>query len=238
MRTILIGLLLAFNLYANVEVSQNMRALYKGVELTEVQEDYIFDNQDDNIEQLENILKRELKTVKSKYINEKNVISFVLTPAGKIINIKFLKKSDNRKINKITKKAITKTAKTFKRPKEDTVMRYIISFRKGKVTQIGSSSPSSSSRKPYYQIISQGTTRFEHTSKEYVRTFETSEDGFINLSINPFPCMQRVTLLTYNNQQVEIMATYISRMNKEIPKGKYKLLLKTKKMCNVNLEYQ
>ena len=27
-------------------------------------------------------------------------------------------------------------------------------------------------------------------------------------------------------------------MNEEIPKGKYKILFKTKKTCNVNLEYQ
>lgn len=235
---ILLGLLIAFNLYANIEVSQNMRALYKGVELTDVQEDYILDNQDYNIDQLERVLKKELRTVKFKYVNEKNVISFVLTPAGKITNIKFLKKSDNRKINKITKKAINKTAKTFTRPEEDIIMRYIISFKKGKVNRISYGSENSSSRKPFYQNISQGTTRFQHSSKEYVRVFETSEDGFLNLSINPFPCMQRVTLLTSNNQQVGVMATYSDRMNKEIPKGKYKLLFKTKTLCNVNLEYQ
>lgn len=238
MKIILLGLLLAFNLYANIEVSQNIRALYKGVKLTEIQENYILDNQDFNIDQLEKTLKRDLKAIRSKYINEKNVISFILTPTGKITNIKFLRKSDSRKIDNITKKAINKNAKRFKKPKEDTIMRFIISFKKGKINRINSGTNSSSNIQQFYQNISQGTTRFQHQSKEYVRTFETHEDGFINLSINPFPCMQRITLLTSNNQLINVMGVYSSRMNKEIPKGKYKLLLKTKRTCNVNLEYQ
>lgn len=238
MKIILSGLFLAFNLYANIEVSQNIRALYKGVKLTEIQENYILDNQDFNIDQLEKTLKRDLKAIRSKYINEKNVISFILTPTGEITNIKFLRKSDSRKIDNITKKAINKNAKRFKKPKEDTIMRFIISFKKGKINRISSGTNSSSNIQQFYQNISQGTTRFQHQSKEYVRTFETHEDGFINLSINPFPCMQRITLLTSNNQLINVMGVYSSRMNKEIPKGKYKLLLKTKRTCNVNLEYQ
>ncbi len=238
MKKILLGLLLAFNLCANVEVSQNMRALYKGIKLTELQEDYILDNQDYNIDQIEKALKKELKTIKSKYIDEKNVISFKLTQDGEIKHIKFLKKSDNRKINKITKQTINKTAKRFKRPKEDTIMRYIISFQKGRVTHVSSNSTTASNKKPYYQNISRGTTRFEHTSKEYVREFETSEDGFVNLSVSPQFCLDRVTLLTGKGQRIKMSGRYAMSINEEVPKGKYKILFKTHLTCNVNLEYQ
>ena len=43
-------------------------------------------------------------------------------------------------------------------------------------------------------------------------------------------------LLTINNQQVNtgVAPWYF---NVEIPKGKYKLLIKTKKVCDVNIQY-
>ena len=118
------------------------------------------------------------------------------------------------------------------------IIRFIIHFKKGKINKTNTEYNTLSNTKPYYKNISQGTTRFEHQSEEYVRTFETSKDGFMNLSINPFPCMQRITLLTSNNQEIKVIGFYRSRMNQEIPKGKYKLLFKTKKTCNVNLEYE
>jgi len=238
MKTILLGLLLTFNVYANVYVSQNIRALYRNVQLTEIQKNYILENQDYNINELEKKLKIDIKTLRKKYIDDKNVISFLLTKEGEIRNIKFLVKSDNYKINKITTKAVNESANKLKKPQEDTIIRYIIHFNRGKIEKSNAQYNSTSNQKPFYQNINRGTTRFQHQSEEYVRTFETSKDGFINLSVNPFPCVQRITLLTSNNQKIITVGTYNSNINKEIPKGKYNLLLKTKKLCNVNLEYQ
>lgn len=78
---------------------------------------------------------------------------------------------------------------------------------------------------------------FQHSSEEYVRVFDTSRDGFINLSVNPHYCMQRATLLTNMGQKIEMKGLYNMTINTEIAKGKYKILLKTKKTYDVNLQY-
>lgn len=233
-KTILLGILLTFNLYANIEVSQNIRALYRGVDLTETQEDYILDNQDKNIELIKNQLQRSTKHI--KYTKEKNVVSFVITSNGNLKNIKFLEKSDERKIDRATTKAIKKIYKYFKRPKEDTEIRFIISFYQKNIYRSSNKKyKNKEANEEYFIPIGTGTTRFEYSSKEYIRVFSTTKDGFINLSVRPGLCAG-VTLLTSKNQKVNTgAATWY--FNTSIPKGNYKLLIRTNKTCDINLNY-
>jgi hypothetical protein len=85
--------------------------------------------------------------------------------------------------------------------------------------------------------ISKGTTRFQHDSKEYIRTFNTRRDGYVNLSVNSL-CLRRATLLTERGRKIKEVGKYNMRINEEVPKGKYKILIKTNKICDVNLDYQ
>ncbi|MBL4730342.1 MAG: energy transducer TonB [Sulfurimonas sp.] len=233
---ILLGLISLLN--ASIEITQNMKALYKNVELSEVQKDYILDNEDKNINIFKIILKKEVR--KFKNLSEKNIVSFMLTPPlGKVTHIKLLKTSGNKKLDKATKRAIEKVAKKLVTPQEIIEIRYIISYRIGKKpSYFNHSDIQEASKEPYYQTISRGTTRFQYQSKEYTRIFKTSKDGFVNLSVSPQLCLERATLLTYKGQRISIKGMYAMSMNEEIPKGKYKILFKTKKTCNVNLEYQ
>lgn len=240
-KIILIVLLMSSILNANIEITQNIKALYKGVKLTKVQEEYIIENQDKNIDVLKKYIKKEVEDLNTKYLDEKNIISFIFEPSGEINKIKFLKKSDNRKLDKATKNAIINGSKEFVKPSEKTEMRFILSYNIGQAQNSIKNSKekyeTTRAREPYYIPISNGTTRFEHSSTEYVRVFETSKDGFVNLSVNPSYCMERATLLTNIGQRIEIKGLYNMMINTEIAQGKYKILLKTKKTCNVNLEY-
>ena len=173
MKTILLLILISI-LNADIDITQNMKALYKNVKLTEIQKDYILDNQDTNIDIVQKALKKEIKQFKN--LNEKNIISFILTPAGEVTKIKFLKTSNNRKLDRKTKKAITKASKVLVKPKEATEIRYIISYRVGqKPTYTNNSNETTTNNEEiYYPTISRGTTKFKHSSKEYVRIFKTS----------------------------------------------------------------
>jgi len=234
---ILIILFLISNIYANVDIQQNLRALYKGVELSEMQEDYILDYQDDNIEKLQKSLKKEIRSLKSKYLNEKNIVTFELSPNGVVSKIKFLKFSNNRKLDRTAKKAIQKTK--FVKPNETTTMRFIISYNIGRSKRYSNyEMANQSTNSNHYQNIQRGTTNFNYQSAEYVRVFETSRDGFINMTQNPRSCAKRVTILTENGQRVtEASGNLFSEINKEAKKGKYKILVQTKKDCGINLDY-
>ena len=194
-------------------------------------------NKDVNIEIINKILKIETKKLKTKdFIHEKNVIEFVLNSDGTISKLEFLKKSNDRKIDKITKEIIKQASSKFNKPIEPTLMRFIFVYEIGKATYYDNGSNNkTSNRETSYQEIQRGTTRFEHDSKEYVRTLETSKDGFINLNEQPWACAS-VRLLTNKNQYIRTGITD-NEFNAEIPKGKYKLLIKTKKTCDINLQY-
>lgn len=225
-------------LYAsNIEVKQNIKALYKDVKLSEVQKDYILDNQEDNIDVINNISKKELIKFKKKtYIHEKNIIEFTLNPDNSIGKIKFLKHSNNRKIDKLTKSIIKSSRKKFIKPNGPVLIRYIFVYEIGETsnTDDNNNKPSKSSK--YYQNISQGTTRFEYSSKEYVRIFKTSEDGFVNFSATPQLCATASLLSSSGRKIYTGITSWL--FNTEIPKGKYKLLIKVRKTCDVHLQYQ
>ncbi|WP_321777805.1 TonB family protein [Sulfurimonas sp.] len=240
----IIFLLLTSILNASVIATQNMKALYKDVELTEVQEDYILDNQDNNIDIIQKILMIEIRKKNIKYLNEKNVVSFTLTPAGEITKIKFLKTSNDRKLDSITKKAIKKASKVFVKPKEPTQIRFIISYRVGESKRNNYNNQSrqdvsTNIKKPYYMTIERGTTKFNYQSEEYTRVFETTKDGFINMTQEPHGCIKRVTILKDNGEKIaEATGGIFNSINKEAEKGKYKILIQTKKDCKINLDYQ
>ncbi len=235
MKLFIILLILKSILFASIEITQNMKALYKGIELTEVQEDYILDNLDTNIYIFKKILTKEVKQFKN--IKEKNIVRFVLTPIGEINNIEFLKTSSNRKLDKATKQAIRKVAKKLIRPNEEVEIRYIIRYNAQKRNYNNySRSQTSKKNDTYFQAISNGTTRFQHNSKEYVRVFETRKDGFINATCTPYSCAS-LKLLTIDNQKIHTGMSSL-QFNEEVPKGKYKLLVKTRKVCDVHLLYK
>jgi len=230
---IIMTILIAISLYANIEVTQNIKALYRGVNLLKNQKNYIEENIDYNTNQLKKTLEKEIKQQNIKYLKDKNVISFILTPDNTVKKIKLLKKGDNHITDKITKKAILDISNKFIKPKQKIEIRFIVHFNIG-AKQI-SYKNTKQDNKPYYKNISRGTTRFEYSSKEYVRAFETREDGFINLTIKPYACAE-VRLLTNKNQKIYTGALPYN-FNKEIPKGKYKLLIKVKKTCDISLQY-
>lgn len=222
-----------------VEVTQNLRALYKDVNLTETQKNYIENNQDENIETINQLLQKETEKLKKKnYIHEKNVIEFTLNQDMTISTIKFIKKSNDRNIDNITKEIIEKAKNKFNKPIEPTPMRFIFKYEIGEDTNYNDmKNNTTANQNSYEKSISRGTTRFEHTSEEYTRIFETKKDGFINLSVNPAYCMNRATILTEYGQNVKMVGTYNMSINQEVTKGKYKILFKTEKTCNVNLQY-
>jgi len=234
MKIIIAIVMLISLLNADIEIQQNIRALYKGVTVSDEQREYLLDNHDENIELLKKLLKQEIKKSKLKHISEKNVITFNLKTNGNINKIKFLKRSGNNKVDKLTKRVIKKIGNKLVKPNSDIEMRFIISFRVG-VKPTVQNNINYQSREEYIMPISKGTTRFQHDSKEYVRTFTTSRDGFINLNAKPYACAY-IKLLTNNNQRISTGVMPYD-FNVEIMKGTYKLLIKTKKTCDVSLQY-
>lgn len=230
-------------LNAGVEVTQNMRALYKGVDLTAGQENYILDHQASIIKVFEVTLKKESKHLGNQtYHDERNVISFTLNPDLSINDFKFLSRSSERILDNTTKNAIYGGIEKFPMPKESTVMRFIITYNLGTQNTQNYSYENQprkqSETKERYQNIAKGTTRFQHSMKEYIREFETSEDGFINYKTEPDGCMKKLSLLTKDNQNVSVGYNPSRYINVEIPKGKYKLLFNTNKTCDIQLQYK
>jgi len=232
MKKIFLLILMLVNLYGNINIQQNFKALYKDVKLTENQKDYILDNQEDNIKNLSKELNKNFSYFKPNSVKEKNVISFELKPNGKIENFKFLRRSNNRKIDKLTKKSIKHTK--FIAPNSNITMRFIISFNNHKIIDNMSNITNKSNQTSFIKIM-RGTTRFQHTTKEYVRTFETSRDGFVNLGMKPSFCA-KVKLLTNDNQKIHTGYSP-TQFNKELLKGKYKLLIRTNKTCDIDFQY-
>ena len=229
----LILLVLLFNmiLEAKIIVNQNIKALYKNVNLTEEEKEYIELNKDINTLILQKALDKDFK----KENSDKNVISFILTPNGKIKNFKFLVKADKAKLNRKTKQIVYSIADKFVQPKKKIELRFIIRFYKNKYSSQESKRYTNSKKKDFYQTIYPGTSRFDYSSKEYVRVFETSEDGFVNISASPGMCAT-FSLLTDKNQKIYGNLNPWS-INKNILKGKYKLLIRVKKRCNVSIQY-
>ena len=238
---VIIGLLIvgaAAN--AKIEVKMNKKALYDNAFdlMTENQKDYIYDNADSIIKETNDVLKTESKDLqKEKFIDEVNAIEFNLTPDGNISNFKYLMRSNEGRFDRLTKKIFEESVKKYPLPKEKTLIRLLFEYKvgKGKIeNQRGNEQVKSN--EAYSQLIQRGTTRFEHSMSQQVMEFETSKDGFINVNLNPGSC-GTLKILTKNNQQIDNGTYSPYTINKEVPRGRYKLLVQTKETCNVNIQY-
>lgn len=229
----IVGFVRAENLDIKVDVEQNIRALYKDINLTKEQEKYIIDSEEENINAIKKSLIKESSSLPQiiKNIDDKNIVQFELDKNGKIGNVELILKSHDKELDKITKSTIQKINNQLILPRETIILRYIFRYDiKNRDVQVVYENKNGEI------YIQRGTTKLEHSSKEYVRVFETSKDGFINFSTYPKKCIAFVTLLNQNGQKVKHGRSY-SHFNVEIPKGKYKLFIQTKESCNVNLEY-
>jgi len=233
MKHILLLIITSVIINANIIVKQNIKALYRDTNITEQEKNYIELNQDINVQIVKKELQKRLKKIQTK---EKIVISFILTKNRDIKNFKFLVNADDIRINRITKNTILSISKKFIKPKKDTMIRFIIDVYKiENIQNYDNDKEIKRNKKIEYEIIYPGTTRFDYSSKEFVRVFETSEDGFVNINASPSMCAT-FTLLTNKNQKIR---GYMNpwNINQNILKGKYKLLIKVKKKCNVNIQY-
>lgn len=238
MKLIIIWIMIVSSTYAEIEIRQNIKALYNNVELNEYQEEYIFDNESNNIEIIKQKSKRYENQIQSKNLRDKNVIEFWIYPNNEIKDFKYLSRANNRELDKFTKEIIIKASKELKTPKEKVPLRYIIEYDFEKKKNVVYVNNKESENKQTYQNIPRGTTFFEFSTKEYTREFTTQRDGFINLNVSPNLCLGKATLLTEKGQMVQSVGTYNAQFNVKAFKGKYKLLIQVAKDCNVNLSYE
>ena len=236
MKYLTIFILLTTILTAGVHIDQNMKALYKGVKLTTTQEDYILDNQEETIELMQSIGNKLMKeeNIRQKFIREKNVIEFTLTPEGEIKKFKYLKRSNKRKYDKVIKEIVKQLKDNLVKPEKSVQLRYIIKYEYGKKKVVKKQKHKKEVEEVRrIQRIPKGTSRFLYSSKEYVRTFKVRKDGYMNITNNS---CANITILTMQNQRVD--AGYSSwNINKPIKKGKYKMLIQTKKKCDLHVQY-
>lgn len=220
---------------ANVTVKQNMKALYKGVILTSTQENYILDNQETMINMIkhagDDLMKRE-DTRRS--ISEKNVIEFTLKPDGTIKDFKYLKRSSQRAYDNKSRTIIDLSVSKLPKPLTSTPLRYIIKYDYGyKAVATKTRSAETSNTEETYQRIPKGTNRFPYSSQEIVRTFDVRKDGYMNITNE---MCATVTILTMDNQRIRTGYSWWN-INEPIKKGRYKMLIKTKKKCDLYVQY-
>lgn len=239
MKKLILGLLIiGSGAWAEFEVKMNTKALYRETfeKLTVEQQNYILDNMDSIQSTTEAILKKETTPLKKeKNIEDKNVVEIILTKDGAIEEIKFLMRSSERRYDDITKKVLEEAVKSFPKPKEKTPIRMIIIYENGNSRPFVSEKEKAEKEK-YANMLQRGTTRFEHSMSQQVREFETSKDGFINVSLRPQMCAS-LQILTENNQQVRNGTYTYWTINTEVPKGRYKILVQTKETCDLNIQY-
>lgn len=243
-----------------VKVEQNIKALYRDINLTKEQEDYIVSSEDSNIKIISRILVKEAysKINMMKNIDDKNVVQFELDKNGNIENVKIISNSENKELDKITKSTIEKINnqslplnekiafmeeinQKLMLPKEKITLRYIFRYevKNKNIKTIYQNNDTKNTHRKNEIYINRGTNHFKYDSKEYTRVFTTNEDGFINVSQEPNACAKRITILTEKGQNFAEASGYLfSRINKEAPKGKYEILIQTAKDCNINLQYQ
>ena len=232
MKILLLSILAITYLNAGIIIEQNIKALYRDVNLSKEETNYIIDNKDKNIASIQETSKKYIQKIKNSS-EEKNVIEFTLTKEQKKENINFLKRSDTAELNEITKEIILNT--NFVKNTQDIKMRFIFVYDFGNKKNIYIQKSNAQNNEPYEQNIPKGTTRFDYSTQEYVRVFETQADGFIEANVNPNMCAQ-LKVLTYKNQRIQTGYAWWE-LNGEILKGKYKLLVKTSKDCDVNIQY-
>lgn len=240
MKKLILGLLIVGSgAWAEFEVKMNIKALYSDSfkKLSPEQQNYIYDNMDKIQSITEAALKKETITLKKeKNIDDRNVVEMIVEKDGSVKEIQFLSRSNERRFDNITKKVLEEAVKSFSKPNEPTPIRMIITYEHERVKLLANMKKEKKVE-TNTNYIQRGTTRFEYSMGEQVREFETSKDGFINVTTSPGWCAN-MQILTENNQRVQSgMFTHYPSINKEVPKGKYKLLVLTKETCNVNIQY-
>ena len=256
MKIFILGILLISALNAQLLVLQNIKALYQNVHLTEEETKYIIDNQETNIDAILMASIQYQEELNKLTTKDKDVIEFTLTNNLEINHINFLVHSNNPEIDKLTEEIIKNTK--FTKPKNNLKIRYILIYDYENRSQlITAKVPVISQEVPKVKTVEEektetleipkkedlgelfdkqivrGTTRFEHTTQEYVRLFETNQDGFVKASNKACASMK---ILTFNNQRIN---TGYNPWYLKVPlvKGKYKLAIKTSEDCDVNIEY-
>lgn len=239
MKKLILGLLIiGSGAWAEFEVKMNVKALYRDSfeKLSPTQQNYIYDNMDKIQSITEAALKKEtLHLKKEKFIDDKNVIELILENDGSIKEMQFLSRSNERRFDNITKKVLEEAIKSYPKPCEPTPIRMVMIYENGNIKPIMSKAETNE-RERLSNMLPRGTTRFEHSMQEQMKEFETSKDGFINVSLNPQICA-KVELLTENNQRVHNGTYTYWNINTEVPKGKYRLLVQTKQTCDVSIQY-
>lgn len=238
MKLIIIWIMIVSSMYGEIEIRQNIKALYNNVELNEYQEQYVFDNESNNIESIKQKSKRYENQIKSKNLRDKNVVEFWLYPNNEIKDFRYLSRANHRELDKFTKEIIINASKELKTPKEKVPLRYIIEYDFEKKKNVVYVDNQVREKIQTYKNIPRGTTFFEFSTKEYTREFTTQRDGFINFNVTPNFCIEKATLLTEKGQMVRNVGTYNAQFNVKAFKGRYKLLIQTAKDCNVNLSYE
>lgn len=238
MKKLILGLLIiGSGAWAEFEVKMNIKALYRDSfeKLSPTQQNYIYDNIDKIQSITQAALKKEtIDLKKEKFVSDKNIVEIILDTNGSIKEIKFISRSNERRFDNITKKVLEEAVKNFPKPNEPTPIRMIVTYEHERVNLLANMKKEKRVE-TNTNYIQRGTTRFEHSMGEQMREFETSSDGFINISANPQTCAS-FTILSHKNQRLGGM--YVPwAINTELPKGKYKLLIQTKQTCNVNIQY-
>jgi len=237
-KLILVLLIIGSGALAEFEVKMNVKALYRDTfeKLSLNQQNYILDNMDKIQSITEATLKKEtLNLKKEKFIDDKNVAELILNTDRSIKGIEFIARSNERRFDNITKKVLEEAAKSFPKPSEPTPIRMIMIYENGNAKPFISEKEKKEKEK-YSNMLQRGTTRFEHSMQEQMKEFETTKDGFINVSLNPQMCA-KVEVLTESNQRVHNGTYTYWNINTEVPKGKYRLLIQTKQTCDVNIQY-
>jgi hypothetical protein len=239
LKKLILGLLIVGSgAWAEFEVKMNTKALYKDSfeKLSTSQQDYILDNMDTIRSVTEAILKKEtIPLRKEKNIDDKNAVELMVEKDGSIKEITFLMRSAERRFDNITKKVLEEAVKSYPKPNEPTPIRMVVVYENGIVKPF-INDKERKEKERYSNMLKRGTTRFEHTMGQQVREFETSKDGFINANLYPQMCGV-LELLTESNQKVPNGTYWGFSINKEVPQGKYKLLVQTKQTCDVSIQY-
>jgi hypothetical protein len=246
MKYYLLALMFALSAQSDLIIEQNIKALYHDVHLTPENNQYLILNREKNIELLLQTSQKYIGTVKNLNERQKNVIEFDWTKDQKIKNFHFLVKSDLKLLDDLTQTIVQQTQ--FVASQEDKKLRFIFIYdflnSKYIVSQHSMQSPLVMKEQqkeivrnePSSTEILRGTTRFEKSEKEYVREFQTSKDGLIIGSVSPLMCAS-FKLLDSNEKRV-LSGILPWNIHAKLSKGRYKMIIKASKDCDVNLQYQ
>ncbi|MHC3995573.1 hypothetical protein ACXWTF_12180 [Thiomicrolovo sp. ZZH C-3] len=128
MKYLIILSLIAASLLAEIDVRQNIKALYLGVPLTKSQLDYILDNQSRVVALMK---AQAVQTVGGQQIHDSNVVEFMLRSDGTADSYRVLDHASRRNIDRLSELIVMEGYKQMPVPPMDTPIRLIIRYRTG-----------------------------------------------------------------------------------------------------------